>query len=103
MLQQQTVVGWGLPLLTLLPAPPGKICLPPDLPEDMTLQSSKDEYRLGEVVGLTCKQAGLLPQPLGSFTCGPSLTWEPPLPADLRCSEGTAAAPHCCWGWAQQQ
>lgn len=75
------------------PPPPGRVCLPPDLPEDMRLQPSRDEYRPGDVVGLDCVQRGLFPQPVSSFTCGPGLTWEPPPPADLRCSDGTAAPP----------
>lgn len=79
-------------------APPGKVCLPPDVPEDMTLQPSRDEYRMGDSVGLNCNQSGLFPQPLSFFTCGPSLTWDPPLPADLRCSNGTAAAPTLVFG-----
>lgn len=63
----------------------------------MALLPLKDEYRLGDVLGLNCKQTGLFPRPVGSFTCGPSLTWEPAPPADLRCSDGNAAAPTLPW------
>lgn len=90
---KQTGMSWWLRLHLLLLPSAGKICLPLDIPDDMTLQPSKDEYRLGDLLGLNCNQMGLIPQPVGSFKCGPSLTWEPPLPADLRCSDGTAAAP----------
>ncbi|XP_063334981.1 complement component C6 [Pelmatolapia mariae] len=63
-----------------------KICLPPDIPDDTSLSPSKDEYRVGEVVRLNCNEAGLQPLPRGSYKCGDSLTWEPPIPAELRCT-----------------
>lgn len=59
------------------------------VPDDMTLYPNKDEYRVGDLVGLNCNQQGLFPQPHSSFTCGNSLTWEPPFPPDLRCTNGT--------------
>ncbi|XP_069017032.1 complement component C6 [Embiotoca jacksoni] len=63
-----------------------KLCLPPEIPEDMTLFHSKEEYRVGESVGLNCNEAGMEPLPRGFYKCSISLTWEPPLPANLRCS-----------------
>lgn len=65
------------------------MCLPPEIPDDMTLLPKKDEYRVGDSVGLNCNQVGLFPLPRGSYTCGNSLIWEPPLPANLRCTDGT--------------
>ncbi|TMS08229.1 Complement component C6 [Larimichthys crocea] len=64
-----------------------KICLPPEIPDGMTLSPVKDEYRVGESLGLNCIEPGLMPLPRGLYTCGNSLTWEPPLPADLRCTD----------------
>lgn len=61
-------------------------CLPPDVPDGMTLFPDKDEYKVGESVGLNCVEVDLIPQPRGLYRCSSSLTWEPPLPADLRCS-----------------
>nr|AXB74598.1 complement component 6 [Planiliza haematocheilus] len=63
-----------------------KLCLPPDLPDDMTPFPNKDQYRVGESVGLDCNDTGLEPQPGGLYRCSNSLSWEPPLPADLRCA-----------------
>lgn len=63
-----------------------KVCLPPEVPDGMTLVPAKDEYRVGESVGVNCDEAGLMPQPQGFFKCGDSLSWEPPVPTDLRCS-----------------
>lgn len=68
---------------------PGKVCLPPDLPDGMTVHPMRDEYRVGQSVGFSCDGAGLVPVPSSRHTCGQSLTWEPPLPEDLRCSDGT--------------
>uniref|UniRef100_A0A3Q1EY41 Complement component C6-like n=1 Tax=Acanthochromis polyacanthus TaxID=80966 RepID=A0A3Q1EY41_9TELE len=65
-----------------------KICLPPDIPDGMTLFPNQEEYRVDESVGLNCDDAGLSPLPRGFYKCSNSLTWEPPLPADLRCSNG---------------
>ncbi|XP_020491685.2 complement component C6 isoform X2 [Labrus bergylta] len=64
-----------------------QLCLPLEIPDDMMLYPSKDEYRIGEVVGLNCNEPGLLPVPSGSFKCSSSFTWEPPLPAELRCAD----------------
>lgn len=64
-----------------------KLCLPPDIPDDMTLSPDKDQYRVGESVGLNCVESTLLPVPSGFYRCGDSLTWEPPLPTNLRCTD----------------
>lgn len=74
-----------------------KICLPPDIPDGMTLFPSKEEYKVDESVGLNCDGAGLSPLPRGFYKCSNSLTWEPPLPADLRCSneEPFVPEPQC--------
>lgn len=71
----------------------GNVCLPPDIHDSMTLHPNKDEYRVEESVGLNCKEPGKVPKPQGSYKCGRSLTWEPPLPADLHCTDGKVAYP----------
>ncbi|XP_077442246.1 complement component C6 isoform X2 [Vanacampus margaritifer] len=63
-----------------------KVCLPLDIPDDMTLFNSKEEYKVGDSVGLNCVELGLSPLPRGFYRCSNSLTWEPPLPAELRCT-----------------
>ncbi|XP_057674285.1 complement component C6 isoform X1 [Corythoichthys intestinalis] len=63
-----------------------KICLPPDIPDGLMLFPSKEEYKVGDSVGLNCVEMGLLPLPRGFYTCSNSLTWEPPLPAGLHCT-----------------
>ncbi|XP_068190258.1 complement component C6 [Antennarius striatus] len=63
-----------------------KLCLPPEIPDDMMLFPDKYEYKVGESVGLNCKERGLFPLPPGRYRCSDTLTWEPPLPVDLRCS-----------------
>uniref|UniRef100_A0A8C5GZ42 Sushi domain-containing protein n=1 Tax=Gouania willdenowi TaxID=441366 RepID=A0A8C5GZ42_GOUWI len=63
-----------------------KICLPPEIPDFVTLTHSKEEYNVGERVGLNCKEAGVFPFPQASFWCRDNLMWEPPIPADLRCT-----------------
>ncbi|XP_023281375.1 complement component C6 isoform X2 [Seriola lalandi dorsalis] len=70
-----------------------KVCLPPEIPAGMSLSPNKDEYRVEESVGLNCNQRGLLPVPLNLFKCSNSLTWEPPLPADLRCTDEQSFIP----------
>ena len=64
------------------------LCLPPETPDGMTLSPDKDQYRVGESVGLSCIEANMVPQPGGSYRCSTGLTWEPPLPAELRCTDG---------------
>ncbi|XP_074546866.1 complement component C6 [Halichoeres trimaculatus] len=62
-----------------------KRCLPPEIPEFMMLFPTKDEYTVGESVGLNCNESGLIPVPSDFYKCSSSLTWEPSPPADLRC------------------
>ncbi|XP_056288243.1 complement component C6 isoform X1 [Pseudoliparis swirei] len=64
-----------------------KLCLPPQIPDGMTLFPSKDEYRVGDSVGLDCNESNLLPRPSGFYRCSDGLTWEPPIPADLHCTD----------------
>ncbi|XP_075935885.1 complement component C6 [Anarhichas minor] len=63
-----------------------KLCLPPEIPDGMMLLPNKDEYKVGESVGFNCNGINLVPLPRGFHKCSESLTWEPPLPADLRCT-----------------
>lgn len=63
-----------------------KVCLPPEIPVGMVLFPGKDEYKVGESVGFSCNDMDLRPFPAGLYQCGESLTWEPPIPADLRCT-----------------
>lgn len=63
-----------------------KLCLPPEIPDGMTLFPNKDKYRVGESVGLNCNKMGQVPLPQSFFKCSSSLAWEPPLPVDLRCT-----------------
>lgn len=70
-----------------------KVCLPPDLPDGMTVHPMRDEYRVGQSVGFSCDGAGLVPVPSSRHTCGQSLTWDPPLPEDLRCSDVESFVP----------
>uniref|UniRef100_A0A3Q3AAQ0 Complement component 6, duplicate 1 n=1 Tax=Kryptolebias marmoratus TaxID=37003 RepID=A0A3Q3AAQ0_KRYMA len=64
-----------------------RLCVPPEVPDGMTLVPSKDAYSVGETFGLNCNEPGLMPLPRGVYRCGTKLTWEPPIPADLRCSD----------------
>ncbi|XP_034565493.1 complement component C6 isoform X1 [Notolabrus celidotus] len=64
-----------------------RLCLPPEIPDGMTLFPTKDEYRVGESVGLNCNDPSLLPVPSGFYKCSSTLTWVPSLPADLRCTD----------------
>ncbi|XP_044030054.1 complement component C6 isoform X1 [Siniperca chuatsi] len=64
-----------------------KLCLPPEIPDGMMLFPNKGQYKVGESVGLNCNESGLVPLPQGFYRCSNSLTWEPPLPANLRCTD----------------
>uniref|UniRef100_A0A667XBJ2 Complement component 6, duplicate 2 n=2 Tax=Myripristis murdjan TaxID=586833 RepID=A0A667XBJ2_9TELE len=79
-----------------------KFCLPPELPDGMTLFPTKREYRVGVSVGINCNEPGLMPLPRGFYTCSSSLTWEPPLPADLRCTNEQPFVPETRCGPGQK-
>ncbi|XP_029024265.1 complement component C6 [Betta splendens] len=70
-----------------------KICFPPEIPKGMILSPDKDEYKVGESLTLTCNENDMVPKPQSSFKCGNSLTWEPPLAADLRCTSERSSVP----------
>uniref|UniRef100_A0A3Q0RIR1 Complement component 6, duplicate 1 n=1 Tax=Amphilophus citrinellus TaxID=61819 RepID=A0A3Q0RIR1_AMPCI len=79
-----------------------RICLPPDIPDDTSLSPSKEEYRVGEVVRLNCNEEGLEPLPRGSYKCGDKLTWEPQIPAELRCTNEEPFVPDTQCGPGQK-
>ncbi|KAM3599925.1 uncharacterized protein V6R79_013879 [Siganus canaliculatus] len=64
-----------------------KVCLPPEIPDDMVMLPSKDEYKVGNTIRLNCNDAHLRPLPQDVYTCSDSLKWDPPLAADLRCTD----------------
>ncbi|XP_071769942.2 complement component C6 [Centroberyx gerrardi] len=70
-----------------------KVCYPPEVPDGMTLYPNKEEYTVGQTVGINCVEAGLMPLPRTIYSCSSSLTWEPPLPADLRCTDENPFVP----------
>lgn len=78
-----------------------KLCLPPEVPDGMSLLPDRDEYRVGESVGLSCNETGLVPRPQSFFQCGSGLTWEPPPPADLRCTDEEPFVPEAQCGPGQ--
>uniref|UniRef100_A0A3B5LCZ8 Complement component 6, duplicate 1 n=1 Tax=Xiphophorus couchianus TaxID=32473 RepID=A0A3B5LCZ8_9TELE len=64
-----------------------KFCVAPEAPENMVLYPSRETYRVGQSVGFNCNETGLMPMPRGLYRCSSKLTWEPPLPADLHCTD----------------
>ncbi|XP_058473381.1 complement component C6 isoform X2 [Solea solea] len=87
-------------------SPQGKcmrnLCLPPEIPEGMTLFPDKDQYSVGESVGLNCDQVGLFPVPQTFYKCSVSLSWEPPVAADLRCTDELPFVPDAQCGPGQK-
>nr|XP_061836788.1 complement component C6-like [Nerophis lumbriciformis] len=80
-----------------------KICLPPNIPDSMTLSPTKEEYKVGDIVGFNCVEASLFPLPRGLHRCGNSLTWEPPLPAALHCTDEEPFQPDSQCGPGEQR
>lgn len=77
-------------------------CFPPDVPDEMVLFPDKQQYRVGESVGFNCLTPGLSPLPRGFYRCSPSLSWEPALPKDLRCSDESPFVPESRCGPGQR-
>ncbi|XP_075993065.1 complement component C6 [Genypterus blacodes] len=78
------------------------VCLPPDVPDGLSLTPNKAEFRVGESVSLSCDEVGLQPSSPGSYTCSSGLTWEPKVPADLRCTADEPFVPGGGCGPGQQ-
>uniref|UniRef100_A0A8D0DE17 Complement component 6, duplicate 2 n=1 Tax=Sander lucioperca TaxID=283035 RepID=A0A8D0DE17_SANLU len=77
------------------------VCLPPEIPDGMMLFPNKVEYRVGESVRLNCNEPGLRPLPGAFYKCSGSSTWQPPLPADLRCTDEVPFVPESQCGPGQ--
>uniref|UniRef100_A0A8C5CYK8 Complement component 6, duplicate 1 n=1 Tax=Gadus morhua TaxID=8049 RepID=A0A8C5CYK8_GADMO len=85
----------GSPLIHCLPdltwpQPAGQcvrmVCAAPsNIPEELELYPNKKEFRVGESVGLNCKNVNQAPAPLGWSRCTVGLLWVPAVPADLHC------------------
>uniref|UniRef100_A0A3Q2D029 Complement component 6, duplicate 1 n=1 Tax=Cyprinodon variegatus TaxID=28743 RepID=A0A3Q2D029_CYPVA len=65
-----------------------RLCVAPEVPENMELFPAMASFRVGERIGFNCKEKGLMPMPRGLYRCSSKMTWEPPLPEDLRCTDG---------------
>uniref|UniRef100_A0A8P4KJ15 Complement component 6, duplicate 2 n=1 Tax=Dicentrarchus labrax TaxID=13489 RepID=A0A8P4KJ15_DICLA len=63
-------------------------CLPPEIPDGMKLLPYKEQYKVRESVSLNCDETGLVLSSQNFYKCSDSLTWEPPIPADLQCING---------------
>ncbi|KAK7895739.1 hypothetical protein WMY93_021064 [Mugilogobius chulae] len=79
-----------------------KSCLPPDLPEGVLLFPDKQQYHEGESVGFNCESPGLSPLPRTYHRCTPSLSWDPPVPQDLRCTAEEPYVPESRCGLGQK-
>ncbi|XP_024918549.1 complement component C6 [Cynoglossus semilaevis] len=79
-----------------------KLCLPPEIPEGMTFSPNKEQYKVGELIILNCDDSTLSPKPRAVFKCSPTFTWEPPIPADLRCSNEEPYVPDGRCGLGQK-
>uniref|UniRef100_A0A8C5FIW5 Complement component 6, duplicate 1 n=1 Tax=Gadus morhua TaxID=8049 RepID=A0A8C5FIW5_GADMO len=99
----------GSPLIHCLPdltwpQPAGQcvrmVCAAPsNIPEELELYPNKKEFRVGESVGLNCKNVNQAPAPLGWSRCTVGLLWVPAVPADLHCVDGNLKYQfiiHCC-------
>ncbi|TDH01812.1 hypothetical protein EPR50_G00166580 [Perca flavescens] len=69
------------------------VCLPPEIPDGMMLFPNKVEYRVGESVRLSCDEPDLRPLPRAFYKCSSGSTWQPPLTADLRCTNEVPFVP----------
>uniref|UniRef100_A0A3B3DG18 Complement component 6, duplicate 2 n=1 Tax=Oryzias melastigma TaxID=30732 RepID=A0A3B3DG18_ORYME len=78
-------------------------CDPPQVPDTMTLFPISEAYKVGDSVGLNCNEPSLMPIPQGFYKCTSSLTWEPSVPADLRCTDEVPVGPSGPCGPGQKQ
>ncbi|KAJ8402007.1 hypothetical protein AAFF_G00372420 [Aldrovandia affinis] len=64
-----------------------KVCVRPALPDDVTAQPQKEEYKVGHGMVLRCTGAGMVLSGPRFYTCGERLTWEPALPSEMHCED----------------
>ncbi|KAG9354028.1 hypothetical protein JZ751_012152 [Albula glossodonta] len=62
-----------------------KVCVRPTVPDDITLQPQKEEYKIGDGMVMNCLGDGMTPSGPRFYTCEESLTWNPPVPSDIHC------------------
>lgn len=71
----------------------GNICLPPELQAGISMSPVKEEYSVGDTLRLNCDGVGQWLTPHNTFTCSDTLTWEPALLTDVRCTRGKTLFP----------
>ncbi|XP_072309417.1 complement component C6-like [Eucyclogobius newberryi] len=79
-----------------------KTCVAPELPEGLLPFPDKQQYGVGESMGFNCLSPGLSPLPRTYHKCGPSLSWEPAVPQDLRCTDEAPYIPEGRCGVGQK-
>ncbi|XP_073790443.1 complement component C6 isoform X1 [Danio rerio] len=62
-----------------------KVCSKPSVPDGMTINPDRMEYKVGSDIMLVCLESGTSPSGRLSYSCGKSLIWEPSIPKDIYC------------------
>lgn len=60
-------------------------CSKPTVPDGMTINPDRMEYKVGSDIMLVCLESGTSPSGRTTYSCGKSLVWEPSIPKDLYC------------------
>lgn len=73
---------------------PERVCSRPKVPNDMSMNPSKEEYTIGSSFLLSCSESGTSPSGPQYYTCTDALTWDPSIPKDMHCKTGTIKEIH---------
>ncbi|KPP68550.1 complement component C6-like [Scleropages formosus] len=72
-----------------------RVCPSLALPEGLTAQPEKAEYRVGDTVILSCESTDMVLSGRRYYTCGIDQSWEPALTSDLHCKTGNTLILYC--------
>uniref|UniRef100_A0A4W4EUG3 Complement component 6 n=1 Tax=Electrophorus electricus TaxID=8005 RepID=A0A4W4EUG3_ELEEL len=61
------------------------MCSRPAVSNDMNINPSKEEYRVGSHIMLSCSSSDMSLSGPRFYTCTTTLTWAPPIPSNIQC------------------
>ncbi|XP_018603677.2 complement component C6 [Scleropages formosus] len=80
-----------------------RVCPSLALPEGLTAQPEKAEYRVGDTVILSCESTDMVLSGRRYYTCGIDQSWEPALTSDLHCKTENPFVPDSSCGRGQRR
>ncbi|XP_053505413.1 complement component C6 [Ictalurus furcatus] len=80
-----------------------RVCSRPEVPNDMNISPSREEYNIGSSFFLRCSGSTMSPSGPRYYTCTNSLTWDPSIPDDIQCINDEPFIPDSSCGLGERR